>query len=136
MAKQILFIEDEIDFSDGLVIRLSDLPVECFIAPDGDSAIEYLSTREIDLVCLDIMFPAGDGVFSKIDASKVGLLLLKMIRNGKIENCPSDTPVLILTARSDVQVEQACRRLNVIDYFNKPEDPEVVLQAIVKYLEL
>ncbi len=136
MVKRILFIEDEIDNTDGLVIRLSDFPVECLIAPDGDSAVEYLSNTVIDLICLDIMFPAGDGVFSKTDASKVGLLLLEMIRNGKIENCPPDTPVLILTARSDFQVEQACRSLSVIDYFNKPEDPAVVLQTILKHLDL
>jgi DNA-binding response OmpR family regulator len=136
MVKRILFIEDEMDNTDGLVIRLSDHPVECHIAIDGDKAIEYLSSIPIDLVCLDIMFPSGDGIFSKVNADKVGLELLGMIRNGRIANCPSHIAVLILTARSDFEVEKACRKLNVIDYFNKPEDPEVVLQTIIKYLEL
>ena len=67
----------------------------------------YSSTEDYDLILLDIMLPDGDGRD-----------FLKAHREGK-----KDTPVIVLTARSQVSDRISILDLGADDYITKPFDP-------------
>ncbi|MCF2872081.1 response regulator transcription factor [Octadecabacter sp. G9-8] len=69
-------------------------------------AVEYASVGEYDLILLDIMLPDGDG-----------RSFLKQHRAGK-----NNTPVIVLTARSQVSDRISMLDLGADDYVTKPFD--------------
>lgn len=75
-------------------------------APDIESAEDYATTCEYDLILLDIMLPDGDGRdFLDRHRSK-----------------QNDTPVIVLTARSEVSDRVGVLDLGADDYITKPFD--------------
>ena len=73
---------------------------------DGAAASEILSFTEYDLVILDVMLPGLDG-FS----------ILRRLRQSK-----SGVPVLVLTARSEIDDRVSALDLGADDYLVKPFD--------------
>jgi two-component system, OmpR family, phosphate regulon response regulator PhoB len=73
---------------------------------DGDAARLWLEEHEADLVVLDVMLPGVDG-----------LSLLKAIR------ADGDTPVILLTARTDEIDRVVGLELGADDYVVKPFSP-------------
>lgn len=71
-----------------------------------EDAIAFSETNEYDLILLDIMLPDGDG-----------RTFLKQHRAGKM-----DTPVIVLTARSQVSDRISMLDLGADDYVTKPFD--------------
>jgi two-component system response regulator TctD len=71
-----------------------------------EDAIAFVQAGEYDLILLDIMLPDGDG-----------RSFLKQHRAGK-----NDTPVIILTARSEVSDRISLLDLGADDYVTKPFD--------------
>ncbi len=69
-------------------------------------ALAFSSTGEYDLILLDIMLPDGDG-----------RMFLKQHRDGKM-----DTPIVVLTARSQVSDRISLLDLGADDYVTKPFD--------------
>lgn len=101
---RILLVEDDAILADGLSrsLRQSDYAVD-WIA-QGDEAAAILKTETFDLVVLDLTLPGLDG-----------LDILKRLRSQK-----HSTPVLIITARSDVDDRIAGLNLGADDYLTKP----------------
>lgn len=75
-------------------------------APNLEEAKHHINTSEFDLVLLDIMLPDGDG-----------RTLLSYVRAAKM-----DTPVIVLTARSEVSDRVSILDLGADDYLTKPFD--------------
>lgn len=71
-----------------------------------EDAIAFVQAGEYDLILLDIMLPDGDG-----------RSFLKQHRAGK-----NDTPVIVLTARSEVSDRISLLDLGADDYVTKPFD--------------
>lgn len=71
-----------------------------------EHAVAFSETGEYDLILLDIMLPDGDG-----------RSFLKAHRAGEI-----DTPVIVLTARSEVSDRISVLDLGADDYITKPFD--------------
>lgn len=69
-------------------------------------AVDFTRTEKYDLILLDIMLPDGDG-----------RSFLKQHRAGK-----NDTPVIVLTARSQVSDRISMLDLGADDYVTKPFD--------------
>ncbi len=88
--------------SDGL--RLDGHVVD--VAPDLSTADEFMKTGDYDLILLDIMLPDGDG-----------RSFLKAHRERQ-----DDTPVIVLTARSEVSDRVGMLDLGADDYLMKPFD--------------
>ena len=104
MAGRLLLVEDE----PGLVITLTDrLQREGYaveVSGDGDDALARASGKPFDLILLDVLLPGRDGFSVCRELRGRGLT----------------TPVLMLTARSQVDDKVAGLKLGADDYLTKP----------------
>ncbi|NNE81367.1 MAG: response regulator transcription factor [Silicimonas sp.] len=101
-----LLVEDNQDLANAISSRMQlDGHVIDHAAKIQD-AIAFSETGEYDLILLDIMLPDGDG-----------RSFLKRHRDGKM-----DTPVIVLTARSQVSDRIGMLDLGADDYVTKPFD--------------
>jgi DNA-binding response OmpR family regulator len=78
------------------------------VAEDGNKAIEMLIKYDYDLLVVDIHLPY-----------RSGLELVKFVRSDQ----GKDTPVLILTAFSDSQMQRQAGELGISGYIIKPFNP-------------
>ena len=103
-GRRILLVEDE----PGLVLTLTDrLASEGYVVSsvsDGEAALELVDRESFDLILLDVMLPG-----------KSGFDVCRDIRQRRI-----DTPVLMLTARSQVVDKVVGLKLGADDYLTKP----------------
>ena len=100
----ILIVEDEETILELLKTGLCYEGFNVICAIDGASCLENLSKHSIDLIILDIMLP---------DIS--GFDLLKKIRESGI-----DIPILMLTAKKDIEDRVKGLNLGADDYVTKP----------------
>jgi len=104
MLEVILVIEDEPGIVDFLERGLQAHRFEVRCAFDGVTGTEKALNEPVDLVVLDMMLP-GRG----------GLEVLAALRQAKLE-----LPVIILTARADVEDRVAGLNAGAVDYVTKP----------------
>jgi two-component system OmpR family response regulator len=101
---RIFLIEDDTILADGLVRALKQADYAVDWSGDGNEARAILRTYDFDLVILDLTLPKLDG-----------LELLRDLRDQK-----KQTPVLIITARADVDDRIRGLDLGADDYLTKP----------------
>ncbi|MBU3918153.1 response regulator, partial [bacterium] len=83
--RRILVVEDEEHIAEGLKLNLSFQGYDVKISPDGVAALRDWKDWQPDLIVLDLMLPAIDGV--------------SVLRNIRLEN--ERIPILILSAKGD-----------------------------------
>lgn len=111
---RLLFAEDEKALSKALTAILERNHYTVDAVYDGQSALDYLATDNYDGVILDIMMPKVDG-----------LSVLKRIRDrGNL------VPVLLLTAKSEVDDKVQGLDAGANDYLAKPFDSKELLARI------
>ncbi|MBL8574652.1 MAG: response regulator transcription factor [Hyphomicrobiaceae bacterium] len=103
---RILLVEDVADVGEAIVARLQRVGHAVDWASDGDDGAGLLATQAYDMVILDVMLPGRDG-FSILKSYRAG--------GGK-------SPVLILTARSQIDDRVSALDLGADDYLVKPFD--------------
>ena len=101
-----LLIEDNQGLASAILDRLQLDGHVVDHAPDIRSAEDYSATTDYDLILLDIMLPDGDGR---------SFLKAHRIRQ-------DETPVIVLTARSEVSDRVGVLDLGADDYITKPFD--------------
>lgn len=99
---RILIVDDELPIANLIRMNLTRQGYVCTCAYDGQQAADLLEKNTYDLVLLDIMLPKFDGYD-----------LLAYIR-------PMGTPVIFLTAKSDVLDRVKGLKLGAEDYIVKP----------------
>jgi DNA-binding response OmpR family regulator len=104
MPEMILVIEDEPGIVDFLERGLEAHGFEVRSALDGVSGTERATGEEIDLVVLDMMLPG-----------RSGLEVLAELRQAK-----PDLPVIVLTARGEVEDRVTGLDYGAVDYVTKP----------------
>ena len=111
---KILVIEDEKMLADSIksMLERKGFQVECVY--DGESGREYALLGIYDLLILDVMIPKLGG-----------LEVARQVRN---QRC--GTPILMLTARSDVQDRIAGLNAGADYYLTKPFDSGELLASI------
>jgi len=100
----ILLVEDEENLAHGLEYNLSEEGYKVTLAKDGREAIKLFDENEFDLIVLDIMLPYYNG-----------FEIAKHIR----EKHPQ-MPILILTARTQIEDRVKGLELGADDYLTKP----------------
>lgn len=103
---RILLVEDTADVGEGIAARLQRMGHEVDWEREGEGAAARLAVQPYDLLILDVMLPAPDG-----------LALLRRLRGRGLA-----TPVLMLTARSGVADRVGALDLGADDYLVKPFD--------------
>jgi len=111
---RILLAEDERSLSRALVAILMRNNYAVDAVYDGDEALAYARTGDYDCVVLDVMMPKKDG-----------FEVLKAIREKGLT-----VPVLMLTARSEVDDKVEGLDLGANDYLTKPFDTKELLARI------
>lgn len=101
---RLLLAEDEKSLSKALVKILEHSNYSVDAVYDGEEALEYLEAVEYDGVVLDIMMPKRDG-----------LSVLKQLRESG-----NRVPVLLLTAKSEIDDKVTGLDLGANDYLTKP----------------
>lgn len=101
---KLLFAEDEVEMSEAVVDILTFHKYVLDAVYDGEEALEYARGEHYDGIILDIMMP-----------KKSGLEVLTALRQ---EGCR--TPVLLLTAKAEVEDRILGLDLGADDYLPKP----------------
>jgi two-component system, OmpR family, response regulator TctD len=103
---RILLTEDNPDVAEGIIARLRHTGHTVDWQQDGRRASDICVTESYDLVILDVMLPGADGI-----------AILQRMRRERIQ-----TPVLMLTARVDIDARVGALDLGADDYLTKPFD--------------
>lgn len=111
---RLLLAEDEKALSKALVTILERNNYSVDAVYDGQAALEYLETDNYDGVILDIMMPKADGI----------TVLKKIRERGNL------IPVLLLTAKSEVDDKVAGLDAGANDYLPKPFHSKELLARI------
>lgn len=110
----ILVADDERELVKALSAILKQNNYSVDTAYDGEDALDSAMTGVYDLIILDVMMPVKDG-----------FTVLKIMRGHGV-----NTPVLMLTAKSDVSDKISGLNLGADDYITKPFDTEELLARI------
>ncbi len=111
---KILVIEDEERIADFIQRGLEGAGYQVDIAGDGQAGLQKMHDLDYDLLILDLMLPDMDG-----------LTVLEKTRNRKVS-----PPVLILSARSEVEDRVRGLELGADDYLVKPFAFEELLARV------
>jgi len=101
---RILLVEDERKLSAVIKRGLKEVHYAVDLADNGDDALFLAETNPYDLIILDIMIPGKDGIS-----------ICRNLRKKK-----NDTPILMLTARDDVEDKISGLDAGADDYLTKP----------------
>lgn len=111
---RILLVEDEKYIAEPLVAILEKNRYIVDHVDNGEDGLDYSLSGVYDVILLDIMLPKLNG-----------RAVLKKMREKKIE-----TPVIMLTALSEIQDKIEGLDLGADDYIGKPFDPAELLARI------
>lgn len=103
MAEKILLVDDEPTLLATLALNLRASGYDVVTAADGATALEVARTESPDLIVLDLMMPELDG-----------LTVTRTLRQA------SDTPILVLTARTGELDKIVGLESGADDYMTKP----------------
>jgi DNA-binding response OmpR family regulator len=118
MKEKILIIEDEEDLVKGLKINLVDEGYEVDFALNGKVGLEKALKEKHDLILLDIMLPAING-----------LEICKELRRKNI-----DIPIIMLTAKGEEIDKVIGLEIGADDYISKPFGIRELLARIKAHL--
>ena len=111
---KILIVEDEKILADSLKILLESKGFEVETVYDGESGEEYAELGVYDLLILDVMMPKING--------------FDLARHVRAKHC--GTPILMLTAKSDVEDRIEGLNAGADYYLTKPFDTRELLACI------
>ncbi len=111
---RILYAEDEKSLNEAIseILRKNMYSVDSVF--DGEEALDYLYVNDYDVIILDIMMPKMDGIS-----------LIKKIRKDKVK-----TPVLLLTAKSELEDKIEGLDFGADDYLTKPFESKELLARL------
>lgn len=101
---RVLFAEDEVSTAKAVKVLLEKAKFSVDIVHDGNDAWDYITAGSYEVVVLDIMMPG-----------KSGLEVLSLMRKNHIH-----TPVLLLTAKAEIEDRVEGLEAGADDYLPKP----------------
>ena len=113
MQYKILIVDDDENICELLRLYLEKDGFDTVVAGDGEQAVEYAAKYSPDLILLDIMLPKLDG-----------WQVCREIRK------TSETPIIMLTAKSDEKDELLGFELGVDEYISKPFSPKILVARV------
>lgn len=116
---RLLIVEDHAELSELMAVHLSGYGYACDIAANGEEADLKVYDNSYDAILLDLNLPDSDGFD-----------LLKLWRKNDL-----DAPILVVTARNEVEYRVKGLQLGGDDYITKPFDFKELnarIQAVIR----
>lgn len=102
----VLLVDDEPEFLETLVKRLTKRGLNISTAQNGEEALAVIRGKEIDVVVLDVRMPGIDGIQTLREINKLNPLM----------------EVIMLTGHASIEVAIEGMELGAFDYLMKPAD--------------
>lgn len=112
--QKILVVDDEKSIVTLLTFNIDKAGYETDVAYDGVEAVQKAQENNYDLIVLDVMLPKMDGIE-----------VCSFLRENQI-----DTPILMLTAKSEEGDKLLGLEIGADDYLTKPFSPKEVVARI------
>lgn len=119
MAEKILIVDDDADTLRLVGLMLQRQGYEVVMASNGPQALQKAEEEEPDLILLDVMMPGMDGY--------------EVARRLRANSITANTPILMFTAKSQIDDKLVGFESGADDYLTKPTHP-AELQAHVRAL--
>lgn len=110
----VLVVDDEEEFRDMTVKRLSKRDIACDSAPDGDTALAMVAKNNYDVILLDVKMPGRDGI--------------EVLR--EIKKMTPLTEVVMLTGHASVESGINGIKYGAFDYLMKPIDLDPLYEKL------
>lgn len=117
----IIIVEDKKELSSFLKEALLDSFKNIYVAGDGEEALEIINQKHPDIIVSDIMMPKMNGY--------------ELCKKIKENMATSHIPVILLTARGDLDSTTMGYKLGADAYLAKPFDMELLQAVIVNQLK-
>lgn len=117
MQETILMVDDEEEIIKLMEIYMQNEGYKLLTASDGLEALELLQTHPVDLIILDVMMPRLDGI-----------AVCMRIREER------DTPIIMLSAKSQDMDKIAGLSIGADDYVAKPFNPLELIARVKSQL--
>jgi len=117
---RILIVDDDPHAVEILTRMLSRQGYECVTANSGSAALEKLKLQPVDVVLLDVMMPEMDG--------------LQVCEQLAKDDGLRQIPVILLTAKDDLETRARGMALGVSEYLTKPINKRELFTRIAAQL--
>jgi len=111
---RVLFAEDELSLAHIVRESLEERGFNVILCPNGQQALEQFNKHKFDILVLDVMMPVMDG--------------FELAR--KIRETDKTTPIIFLTAKSQVKDVVSGFEIGANDYLKKPFSVEELIVRI------
>jgi DNA-binding NtrC family response regulator len=119
-AFRVLVVDDEEDFLDTLVKRLTKRDIDATGVRSGEAALEVIAQKRFDVVLLDIKMPGGiDGIETLREIKKLQPLV----------------EVILLTGHGSIETSIEGMKLGAFDYLLKPVKLEDLMLKMAQAFE-
>lgn len=122
---KIIMAEDDLVNAKVANALLKTMGLSAEVAVNGEELLNRMNDAHFDLVLMDINMPIMNGY----DAAK-------NIRIGNAGNANKDVPIIAISALSQEESWEKCKRVGMNEYVAKPVSHKVLREAITKYYEL
>ena len=113
---EFLVVDDEESIRTVLRTLLSRMGYKVFLACDGQQALDFLATQDVDCVMTDLRMPNMDG--------------MKLLEN--LQQTHPEVPVVVLTAHGSVDTAVEAIKLGAFDFLSKGCDNDDVSNVVAK----
>ena len=110
-SKEVLIVEDDREIRALLANFLSEKNMAVTEASDGNEAYSFIMNKSFDIILLDMMLPF-----------KTGDELIKLIRSDKCREENTYTPVIVISAKTEIDTRLETITSGADDYITKPFD--------------
>jgi len=118
---RLLIVDDLADNRDLLRRRLERLGYDIAEADSGRAALALIGREAFDLILLDVMMPEMDG--------------LEVLRRLREDHSPDALPVIMVTAKTDLEDMAAALEAGANDYITKPVDMAVAKARVANQVD-
>jgi two-component system, OmpR family, response regulator CpxR len=119
MSTKVLLVDDEEQFVEVLAQRLETRDFKVNSVFNGDDAIEFVNSQEVDVVVLDVLMPGRDGLETLREIKRIKPLV----------------EVVMLTGHATVQTAIEGMKLGAYDFLMKPTDTSELVEKLNKAYE-
>ena len=114
----VLVVDDGEENRELLSVILGDTGIEVVTADNGQQALDNISSREFDVVLMDVQMPVMDGYTAA----------------GRIREMNKSLPVVAMTADAMAGAEQKCLDAGYSHYMSKPVNIDALIERLAELL--